>query len=328
MGITPPVHTMKIYSFLFATLLAALTCIRAESAVYEPDKLKVHLRMDKKIFYSDEDVVLSICVKNVSERKNYFDVYDTSDSESGKYVTFQPLVIDARGRDVELIVSYKIQNRKINELIRGLDKRMVELAPGEIFVHLINLKDIYKLDINKLYRLKSLFYPSFDSGADGAITSDNELAFKIIEEKRYNKPTQVDNWTRNLSPQEVILLTLSAEKNKNWANYLKYINIEKYINAYPEFVQKYLRANYEEKSNVEYVFIKYITRERDDYLLDFKIMKEEIEKSKKIAYVDVMEDRFGIRATYRYRYRYTLEQYKSMWLIIDEEATVMKGVKR
>ncbi len=314
-------------SIFFALLTALLLiCLQAESEVYEPDKLRVHLRLDKKVFYSDEAVILQIFVKNISEKKNFFEVYDTSDAESGKYVSFQPLVFDMRGREAGLTVLYKLENRDINDVIRGLDKRLVELAPGEIFIHSIDLKDIYQLNLGTPYRLKSLFYPAFDGA--GAIKSDNELSFKIIEEKRYNKPDQVEAFNRNISPQEIVILILNAEKNKNWDNFLKYVHVEKYINAYPEFVQRYIKANFDEKYRIEREFIKYITRDRDDYLLDFKIIKEEIENSKKLAYVDVVEDRFGSRWNYRYRYRYILEFYKNMWLITDEEVTYLKGVKR
>ena len=317
---------MKIYSLLLILTIASLVAVQAGPGAYEPDKLRVYLRMDKKFFYADEDVVLYICVKNTSENNNYFDIYDASDAESGKYVSFQPLVFDASGREAEITVPYVIGKRDINDLIRGLDKRVVELAPGETFIHSVNLKDIYKLNLNTMYRLKSLFYPAFTNGS--IIKSDNELSFKIREEKRYNKPSGVEAVVRNISPAEVILLTLNAEKNKNWDGFIKYINIEKYINAYPEFVQRYLRANFEEKYQIEREFVKYLTRERDDYLLDYKIMKEEIENSNKIAYVDVIADRFGVQLTNRFKYRYTLEQYKSMWLIIDQEATIMKGARR
>ena len=53
------------------------------------------------------------------------------------------------------------------------------------------------------------------------------------------------------------MLTLKAEKDRDWDNWIKYINVEKYINAYPEFVQKYHRANFEEKSLIEKDFIRY-----------------------------------------------------------------------
>jgi hypothetical protein len=315
-----------LYTALLLFLTSSSSIRPVFSGVYEPDKLRVHLRMDKKIFFSDEEVTLQICVKNISEKKNYFEVYDSLDNESSNYTTFQPLVFDMKGREAEITVPYKIEKRDISEMVRGLEKRMVELAPGESFIHTVNLKDLFSMNLNTRYRIQGLFYPAFEENT--VVKSDNELMFKIVEAKRYNKPSEVDAIERSVSPKEVILLTLKAEKDRDWDTWIKYINIEKYINAYPEFVQKYIRANYEEKSLIEKDFIKYTTRDRDDYLVNYRIVRESVETDRKIAYVDVIEERYGIRWNYRYKYRYTLEQYKNLWLITDEEATVMKGIKK
>ena len=48
----------------------------------------------------------------------------------------------------------------------------------------------------------------------------------------------------------------------------------------------------------------------------------------KNAYVDVIADRFGVKRTDRYKYRYKLERYKNLWLVTDVEATIKKGIKR
>jgi hypothetical protein len=230
------------------------------------------------------------------------------------------------GREAEITVPYKIENQKISDLIKELDKRMVELAPGEMFIYTVNLKELYNLHMDTAYRIQSLFYPKFEE--TNILKSNNELTFKIIEAKQYNKPSEVEAKDHTISPKEVILLILKAEKDREWNNWEKYINIEKYINAFPEFVQKYNRANFEEKAQVEKDFIKFVTRDRDDYLIDYKIVRESVEKDRKFAYVDVIVDRYGIRLTNRYKCRYKLEQYKNLWLITDEEATVIKGVKR
>jgi hypothetical protein len=319
-------HTVKICLFFFMLQLVLLFGIPAWTEVYEPGMLRVYLKTDKRVFYSDEDVDLQVCVKNVSERKNFFYVLDSLDGASGAYTTFQPLVYDFNGREAEIIVPYKLQMKNIKELARDLEKRLVELAPGEVFIHSINLKKIYKLDLDTRYRVRSLFYPSVDE--DTVIKSDNELSFSIIPEKRYNKPSEIEAVQRSISPSEIILLTLKAEKDKNWDDYLKFIDVDKYISAYPEFTQKYHRANFEEKARVEKDFIKYLTRDRDDYLIRYKILGEEIENLQKIAYVDLTEERYGSRWNYRFRCRYTLEKYKDMWLITDKVATVLKGAGR
>jgi hypothetical protein len=316
----------KIFHALILPVIALSFIAPAYPAVYEPDKFRVHLRMDKKIYYADEDVALHIHVKNISEKKNYFEVYDSLGNESSNYTTFQPIVFDMKGREAEITVPYRIEKRDLADIVRGLEKRMVELGPGESFVHTINIKDLFTMNLNTTYRVQSLFYPAFEENS--IVKSDNELSFKIVEQKRLNKPTEVDSIERGISPKEVILLTLKAEKDRDWDNWIKFINVEKYINAFPEFVQKYIRANYEEKSQIEKDFIKFATRDRDDYLVNYRIIREAVEKDRKIAYVDVIEERFGIRWTYRYKYRFTLEQYKNLWLITDEEATVMKGTKK
>ncbi len=315
----------KIYYAVMIALMAELS-VSALPGAYDPGMLRVFIRMDKANFFSDEEVTVKICIKNESERKNYFEVYDTSERESGKYTSFQPVVYDMKGREADNIVPYRAENKNINDVIKNLDIRMVELAPGEIFVHSLNLKDIYSLKLNTLYRLQGLVCTSIEEGMK--IKSDNELTFKIIEEKRSHKPSEIDAIQRIIAPKEVISLTLTAEKNKDWDNYIKYINIEKYIYAFPEFVQMYEHANFEDKSRIEKDFVSHLTRDRDDFLLSYNIIKQEIESNKKIAYVDVETSRFGVQWTSRYRYRYTLEQYKNMWLITDLEATVIKGVKR
>lgn len=314
---------MKKRTVIITLLLVA--CIPAFSMVYEPDKLRVHIRLEKKTYYADEDVHLQVCVKNISEKKNYFEVYDTSESDSALYTTFQPIVFDMNGREEQPTVA-GFEERKIGELVKGLDKRMIELGPGEMFTHTVNVKELFDLKLNTSYRIQGLFYPDFED--DRLIKADNELVFKIIEQKHYNKPSEVDSTDRSISPKEVMLLTLKAEKDRDWNNWKKYVNIEKYINAFPEFVQKYYHANYEEKKEIEKDFIAFATRERDDYLVDYRVLDEVVEKDRAVAYVDVIVDRFGIRKTNRYKCRYTLEQYRNLWLVTDEEATVMKGVKR
>lgn len=306
--------------------VATLLATSLFSAAYEPDRLRVHLRMDKKVFFSDEKILLRICVTNVSDEKNYFEVYDPAGGDSASYTTFQPRVFDMTGRDAEITVPYVSEGRGVPDMIRGLDKRIVELAPGEMFIHNVDLRELFRLKLNETYRVRSLVYPAFSR--DMVLTSRNELSFRMIEDRGYRKPSEVGTVDRSISPKEVIMLALSAEKERDWENWIKYINVEKYINAFPEFVQKYYRADYEEKSEIEKEFIKFLTRERDDYLVDFSILKESIEKKGKRAYVEVVVSRYGAKWIHRFRSRYTLEQYNNLWLVTDEEATVMKGVKR
>ena len=324
------ISSLRLKGYAAACFLACLltgTALIAEiSSFFQPEGFRVYVKFDKKVFFSDEPVELQVCVKNVSARKNYFFVYDAGDDSSAEYITFQPVVSEMNGREVQPHDSLKPYTQDRNERVRGLERRMVELAPGEIFIHTVDLKSLFDLKSERHYRVMSVFYPAYDQGL--SLKSDNELAFKIIEEKRYNRVSGVDEVDRSLSPSEVIVLTLKAEKDREWNRWEKYINVEKYIEAFPEFVQKYRRASFDEKPSVEREFVSYYTRERDDYLIDFKVLKEEVESNGSVAYVEALVDRFGIRWTQRYKYRFTLERYRKMWLVTDQTAMVMKGVRR
>ena len=105
---------------------------------------------------------------------------------------------------------------------------------------------------------------------------------------------------------------------------LKYIETEKFINSYSDFARRYNLAKFnKERLKIEQEFIKFLTRRRDDFLLDFKIISEGIDN--RISYVSVVVSRKGVRKRERYKYHYTLEKFKNLWLIIKMEATVLKG---
>jgi len=161
---------MKKRTIIIALLLIA--SISAFSMVYEPDKLRVHIRLDKKTYYADEEINLQVCVKNISEKKNYFEVYDSSESDSALYTTFQPIVFDMKGREEKPTVT-GFDERNAADLVKGLDKRMIELGPGEMFTHTVNVKDLFELKLNTMYRIQGLFYPDFEENR--LIKADNEL---------------------------------------------------------------------------------------------------------------------------------------------------------
>jgi hypothetical protein len=76
---------------------------------------------------------------------------------------------------------------------------------------------------------------------------------------------------------------------------------------------------------IEEEFIRFLSRDRKDYILDFKILDENIVRDRNIAYVDARVRRFEVRIPSIYQYKYTLEKFRDFWLITEVEATVMKG---
>jgi len=315
---------MRFIHLLIFTLIFGMLPVYSEL----PSRgfLRIFQILDKKSYFSDEDIVLKICIKNISKEKQSITIYDCNKCPSSNYTTFQPVIYDMQGREAEIIVPYKLENRALSEVIKELEPRQIQLAPNEMFIYSVNIKTIYNLKEKSDYRVKSFFFPDFKENK--VILSDNELKFKIaktrIDIKRLKKKgREIAN-----TPIEIILLILNAEKSKKRDRFVKYINIEKFINSYSNYIGKYNRADDEEKLIIEKDFIKFLLRDRHDYILDYHILREEIDTENKTAYVNVIVDRFGVKITDRYKYRYTLEKAKNLWLVTDLEATIMKGIRR
>jgi len=269
-------------------------------------------------------------VKNISGTQKSINIYDRESDESVNYSTFKPVVLEMNGREAETIVPYRIEGRTIDDEIKKLTVRPMNLAPGETIIHSINIKKIYNLVTGVRYRIKGYFHPDFKENI--TFPSYNELIFTVTSTRsdsittgiRY--PERLNLPSRELAPSEVIKLLLIAEKEKDWVKVLKYLNIEKFINVYPEFINQYLHADDDdEKLKIADNFIIFLSKERDDYLVDFKVHSEDVNIN--TAYVEVIIERFGGRMPQRYKYRYTLEKYTNLWLVVNLEAIVLKGKK-
>lgn len=275
------------------------------------------IQMDRFTFAEDEPVVFNMIIKNTSDKKEFFVSYDTS------YTTYQPVVYDAQGREAAITVPYRLMNRRIEEVVRDLYPRAVELLPNETLTHTINLKSLYDLRTGSEYRVRGFFLPDMQSPT--ALPSSNILSFKIVRAPGLVKKSGVVRQERGVSPSEVVLLALTAEKSGTWDRLYKYIKADIFINAFPEYVRLYNAADEIEKLKILEDFAKFLARRRDDYIKDFSIADEIFLPGKNIAHVDVVVNRYGPRLPFRYKYRYTLEKTRDHWLIIDLEATVLKG---
>ncbi len=320
-------HTVKNY--IVYSAIAISVFVVAAYAAPDDDDFKLYIRLDKQYFYADEEIQLKIYVKNYSNGYRSFNIFDKREGISSNYTTFQPVVYDMQGREAEIIVPHVTEDQDMENILSMIDKREVQLAPGEMIVHSVNLHDIYKLEVNRKYRVKGYFFPNYTE--DFVIQSENHLLFSVkkanIPERREKRVTI----ERGLSPNEIILLVLNAEKNEEFQKMTKYLDISKYIQSFPNFVRRYQEADYNKKLLIEQEFITFLSKERDDYILDFKLINEEIDTRNKTAYVEVIVDRFGFRRTNRYKYRYTLEKKpdtENLWLVTGIDATVMKGIQR
>ena len=282
-------------------------------------KFRVSLYADRLSFESNSPVILDIRVKNISDKKESFYIYDAV------YTTFQPVVYDMRGREAEIIVPYRLKQIEIDKVIKKQRPRVITLSTNEAIIHSINLKKIYNLKADSMYRVKGFFFPRVKNSM--AIPSENILTFKILESAAIVRKSGIRKIHHTILPSEIILLVLTAEQNGDWDKYIKYFKLENYINAFPNFVKIYNSADDKKRLKIIENFIKFISRKRSDYILSFNVLSESVFKESNNAYVEVEVKRYGPRKPFAYKYRYTMQRYNNFWLIIDVEATV-RTVKR
>lgn len=324
---------------LFMSLF--IFCLNSNSNGELSKGLDIILTTPKFNYAVNENIILNTHVKNISDSVITFfvydspernDIYDRPRGDISGYTTFQPIVYDMQGRNAELIVPYIIEKDNIDEILSWMVQREIKLGPGEIFIRTQNLKNIYKFETDRDYRIRLNFFPRLGIKNDlSALMSSNEIKFHVNREKVYVADEKPDISSISLTPSEVVLLVLNAEYENRFTRGLKYIDIEKYINSYPEFIRKYNLADDFGKKIIEKEFIRYLTLKRKDYLLSFEIKNEEFLDSGTVAFVDVIAERKNTIKTERFRYRYRLEKNRpedKIWLLAGLEASVTKDVKR
>jgi hypothetical protein len=299
----------------------------------------VNLYLEKQKYHNSEDIILNIQIKNITDDEISFYVYDSPNrtdifnrekGDSADYTTFKPVVYDMNGRNAELIVPYIISEKNSKETISWMKKRIIKLGPGETLMHSQNLRRIYNFDVDKNYRLKLHFFPFIGDADDEnkLVISSNELSLKIVNDKLYAPRTEKNSDDMKLNPSEVVSLLLSAEKNNQMERSFKYINIEKFIYSYPDFSRKYDLADDYDKKVIEKEFIRSFINKKNDYLLDYKIVNEEIDGTGLVSYVTVDASRSSMIKTQRLKYIYRLEKDKTndfLWFVSGLEASIIRG---
>jgi hypothetical protein len=236
------------------------------------------------------------------------------------------------GRNAELIAPYIISEKNSRETISWMKQRTIKLGPGETLMHNQNLRRIYNFNAEKNYRLKLHFFPYIGDADDEnkMVISSNELSFKIVHDKIYAPAAEKNVNDIRLNPSEIISLLLGAEKDNQIERSFKYVNIEKFIYSYPNFSRKYDIADDYDKKVIEKEFIRSFVNKKNDYLVDYKIVNEEIDSTGLVSYVTVDASRSSMIKTQRLKYIYRLEKDSKndyLWLVSGLEASIIRGGK-
>ena len=301
----------------------------------------VYLKMEKLKFYSSENVILHVVIKNITDEVASFYVFDPPGREdlfnrergdTADYNTFRPVMYDMNGRTAELIVPYIVSGRDVKETLSWMTRREIKLGPGESFTRTLNLGRMYRLQSDTDYRIKLHFFPFIGDPDEEKISiSDNELKVRISRDREYQPYKSADVNGVRIVPSEVVILLMNAEKDGYWERAIKFIDIEKFIHSYPDFSRKYDLADDSDKKIIEKDFIRYFISKRSDYLIDFRVVSEEVEPSGLVSHVSVVASRKSLIKPDRYRYVFRLEKNSVddyIWMVSGIEATIVREVKK
>ncbi len=313
---------LKLKILIFSILILPGAFLPVQSENLEKN-LTVHLSIDTESFNYNEPVILHISIRNTSAKISSFEIYEDSNTDSPDFTTFQPIVFDLAGREAENIISYRKENRSTAEIIKKMSRRKVSIGANEIFTHSVDLKKVYNLH-GGTYRVRSYFIPDFSQRQ--IIYSTNELVFRIVKEDKEPFGKKATPEERLITPGEIVMLSLEAEKRGHWQKMFKYINIEQYIYSFHDFVRPYNNGGPKERIEILEKFRRFLARHRHDYIVHFSIISEELEKDEKYAVVNTIVERYGVRKNERFKYMFRLEKRRNIWLINAVEATVLKGI--
>lgn len=303
---------------IFLIIFTAFTMgLSAENGDYS--SLRVYLKTNSLTFREGNPCYIYAAVKNVSDSNVAFLVYDKI------YSTFQPIVYTLRGQEAQTKVDYRLKGIELKTILNNEAPRTVVLGSNEVFKVRIDLADLYELNPNEKYKVRMLFLP--DALKANALRTENTLYLTIEERLEHSNEEFYPDGNNGFKPSEIVRLFLTAEMSSDWNNYVKYIDLENYINDFPKYALSYNSGTDAERRIIMREFVSFLSSRRNDYILDFKIENEVYMNSGEKAYVTVRVRRAGGGKPFVYLYKYELTPYKNYWLVSRVQASVTREVR-
>lgn len=308
-----------------------------ESVNYWSRYGQVNLDFERVQFRAGDDIPLKFRVRNVGYQ--VIRIYPSSRPSS----TYRFLVTDRQGRELPVRFNARSYNARehgtqtVVDLQGDLTKEVI-LHPGETLEKTFYLNDFYDLTPGAEYRVSAYFYP--DQRFEYFVRSGDMSRIRIHARKSAPAPLLRDDEPGTedrpqISPEETIFLFLSAEMRQNWKNYLKYLELPRYVTAYDRYASRYVQSGSQERAGILREFATYLTGNPADRLVRFKVTGVEPERDSGghilpdgRAFVKVLGVRDSDGFVLQYEYTYTLEpgrdQSRGFWKIVYVEARLIR----
>lgn len=291
--------------------------------------------LEKSAFRPGEDIPVRFRISNKGSQ--VLRVYPSREPAR----TYQFMVTDTRGREIPMKFREADYNRRehgTKEVVslQGDRSKEVILHPGESFEKTIILNDFFDLMPGTEYRVTGYYYPDARQSFFVRTANTSRLWIDSVADDAVRRRADEDlsrDSGQGISPEETIYLFLSAEMRQNWKNYLKYVDLRKYVTAYDRFAARYSRAAETERPAVLSDFARYLTEHPADRLRRFKITRSDRERNQSgelldagRAMVTVQAEREASGYVSSYEYTFVLESDRDgeFWKIIHVTARVMK----
>jgi hypothetical protein len=177
------------------------------------------------------------------------------------------------------------------------------------------------------FSIMSYFYPNPEQSKQYYIPSENEY---LVHLDILADLSRKDIYARDIlpvqdfrvSPKEIIYLMLTAEYEKNWIDFFKYIDLQEIIRDYPDFARKYIRSPTEYQGIVIEDFKKYLMSNSSHKLVRFEVIKQSIDNKNATVNVRAMREIDGFDRDFLYIYY--LSPKGNLWQVSGIEAQLLK----
>ncbi len=304
---------IKIYLLLILISFSVKIGLLAQTG---ESPFKVYIQTERLIFAAGNPIKFTLSIKNISNFPREIKVY------SADYTTFQFIVFNKQGREADIIVPFRQRNQNVTDIANNSRAHSIIISPGETISREVDLSKYYNIKDTFTYKVRGFFMP--DARVAHALKSENTIYFRVKADRAIIKEDPLISSNEGISPSEIIMLFLNAEKKQDNKNYIKYIKLKKYINSFSDFAVAYNNSDNVYRKKILRDFTKYLITPRNDYIVDFKVKKQIIYTNENKAEVNALVIRKGVRINFSYNYRYYLEKYRDYWLITNVNATISR----
>lgn len=298
---------------------------------YSSQGLRFYLTSDRSRYYTGNSIPLDCHIKN----EGFYPITIYLDNDILKNFTI--IVRDQKGESLPLKPTFgksrkqRMHNENFfsNYTATDYNARAVVLEPGESISRSFNIPDLVILNLKSganSFNVMAYFYPNPDQSTHYYIRSNNEYAFIVDSEayksNQYYAENSLHEKALRVSPKEIVFLMLSAEYDKQWLDYFKYIDLHEVIRDYPEHARQYVRAPQDKKSMIIEDFKKYLMGNARHQLIKFEVTDEIVDSSQATVKVKAMRKIDGFDRDFLYTYY--LSAKDNLWQVTGVESQLVK----